>query len=175
MNKPHDFVCTLCLMLVFLLFVLQATLTHAEKNVDQVGSLQDWSNNGEVVSGNFLQFSFDIAKSSSVRILEIVENSHIVGRVFGISPEHVNNYKVVVYVKTDKWYIHPYERGGEGLSFASINPDGSWQIQAVKRRFLADSVAALLVNQSYKPPSVVRSLTEISAVAMYIGEGDGKL
>lgn len=111
----------------------------------------------------------------SIRILEIVENSHIVGRVTGLDPSQYDQYKVLVYVKTDKWYIHPYERGGEGLSFAKINRDGSWSIGTVKRQFLADLVAALLVRKDYAPPSIVNDLRQIDTLASYTEQGRGKL
>lgn len=111
----------------------------------------------------------------SIRILEIVENSHIVGRVTGLDPAQHDQYKVLVYVKTDKWYIHPYERGGEGLSFAKINKDGTWSIGTVKRQFLADLVAALLVRKDYAPPSIVNDLRQIDTLASYTEQGRGKL
>ena len=111
----------------------------------------------------------------SIRIVEIVANSHIVGRVHGLDPTQYDEYKVVVYVKTDKWYIHPYERGGEGLSYAKINRDGSWEIETVKRRFLANIVAVLIVKKDYSPPSIVHDLREIDFIASYREEGGGRL
>lgn len=109
-------------------------------------------------------------KQISVPIIEIIENLHIIGQVFGIAGDRVRDYNVLVYVKTDKWYIHPYERGGEGLSFASINPDGSWQIETVKRRFLADLVAVLVVDRNYAAPPQVDDLRQIRSVASYSEE-----
>lgn len=111
----------------------------------------------------------------SLKISEIIENSHIAGRVFGLDPTQYDQHKVVVYVKTDKWYIHPYEKGGEGLSFAEINKDGSWEIETVKRRFLADLVAVFLVNKSYSPPSIIDDIRQIDFIASYTEEARGKL
>ena len=111
----------------------------------------------------------------SIRIVEIVTNSHIIGRVHGLNPSQYGQYKIAVYVKTDKWYIHPYERGGEGLSYAKINRDGSWEVKTVKRRFLADLVAALIVRKEYSPPSIVYDLSEIDSIGSYMEEGAGRL
>lgn len=112
----------------------------------------------------------------SVQILEIVENSRIAGRVFGIPADRTEHYRVVIYVKTDKWYIHPYERGGKGLSFAIINRDGTWQIETVKRAFLADFVAALVVDREYAPPPFVQDLRQLKTLGEpYAEPGRGRL
>lgn len=111
----------------------------------------------------------------SIKIIEIVANSHIIGRVHGLGPAQYDQYKVVVYVKTDKWYIHPYERGGEGLSYAKISSDGSWEIDTVKRRFSADLVAVLIVRKNYSPPSIVHDLRQIDSLASYTEDGGGRL
>lgn len=115
------------------------------------------------------------APQAAVIISDITENTRIVGRISGVPAEKVDQYKVLVYVKTDKWYIHPYERGGEGLSFASINRDGSWRIETVKRRFPADLVAALVVRRDYTPPPTVEDLKDIDSLASYTEEGRGRL
>lgn len=115
------------------------------------------------------------APEVAVIISDITENTRIVGRISGVPAEKVDQYKVLVYVKTDKWYIHPYERGGEGLSFASINRDGSWQIETVKRRFPADLVAALVVHRDYTPPPTLEDLKDIDSLASYTDEGGGRL
>ncbi len=111
----------------------------------------------------------------AVTISDITENVRIVGKVTGVAADKLGDYKVLVYVKTDKWYIHPYERGGDGLSFANINRDGSWRIETVKRRFAADLVAALVVRRDYSPRPTVENLTEIDSVASYTEEGRGRL
>jgi hypothetical protein len=111
----------------------------------------------------------------SVTITQITENSRIRGKMTGIPADRVGDYKVLVYVKTDRWYIHPYERGGDGLSWASVNSDGSWQIATVKRQFLADYVAALVVRREYVPPPQVEDLSMIKSVASYQEEGRGRL
>jgi mannanase-like protein len=113
--------------------------------------------------------------SLAVESIEIVPDSRIVGRVLGLPPARAGDYKVLIYVKTNKWYIHPYERGGKGRSFAALNPDGSFQIETVKRAFLADFVAVLVVESSFAPPATVEDLAQIPAVLTYIEPGKNRL
>ena len=113
--------------------------------------------------------------SPSITILQIEPDDFIKGRVEGLKSEEYAHYKVVVYVKTDKWYIHPYERGGPGKSYANIKQDGTWTIGTVKREFPANYVAALLVRSDYNPPSPVQTLAEIEYTAIYKEEGRGRL
>ncbi len=74
----------------------------------------------------------------SITILEIEPDEYIKGRVAGIDPKEYTNHKVIVYVRTDKWYIYPYERGGPGLSYAKIKQDGTWIIATANLEFPAD-------------------------------------
>ncbi|MFQ5882714.1 MAG: carboxypeptidase-like regulatory domain-containing protein [Candidatus Methylomirabilales bacterium] len=82
--------------------------------------------------------------------------SGIRGRVEGLAPTEVSNYKVLVYVLTDKWYIHPYAENRAGRGFASIAADGSWRIETVWRGFQAYRVAFLLVRTESFPRPTVR-------------------
>ena len=61
-----------------------------------------------------------------ISIDKIVEDNFIQGRVYGLSASEFNQYKVVVYVHTDIWYIHPYATGGKGKSYAEILSNGTW-------------------------------------------------
>jgi hypothetical protein len=72
------------------------------------------------------------------------------------------NLKVIVYVHTDIWYIHPFAGGGEGDSWAAVKSDGTWSIPTVKRRFSADKVAALVVPKKFDPPAKLPSLGMIT-------------
>lgn len=96
----------------------------------------------------------------------IVKNRFIKGRVSGIDASHYDQYKIVVYVLTDKWYIHPYATGGEGKSFAKIAQDGTWKILTVRREFGAYEVAALIVKKDYKPPVTVENIERIEYVGI---------
>ena len=70
------------------------------------------------------------AEGITISIDNISQGDHITGTVKGLSVKGHAELKVVVYVKTNKWYIHPYEQGGEGKSWASIGTNGSWIISA---------------------------------------------
>jgi len=111
----------------------------------------------------------------SIKILEIESDEFIKGKIEGVKPEDYSKYKVVVYVKTDKWYIHPYERGGPGKSYANIKEDGTWTIGTIKREFPANHVAALLVRSDYNPPLKVESLADINFIVECREEGGGRL
>lgn len=114
-------------------------------------------------------------RNPSIKIVEILPNSRIKGAIYGLNPSQYNQYKVIIYVKTDVWYIHPYEKGGKDFSYANINQDGSWNIKTIKRGFLADYVAALIVLNSYHPPSKVDDLQQIEFIAIYKEDGAGRL
>lgn len=111
----------------------------------------------------------------SVVIKEVVPDGKIRGSVAGIPSGKHDEYKILVYVETDKWYVHPYKQGGEGLSYAKIRPDGSWEIQTVQRDFLAERVAALVVRQDQAGVSPVDDLRRLNPIAKYIEKGDGRL
>lgn len=98
--------------------------------------------------------------TAEISIDRIEKNDVIQGRVKGLKGS-LQAYKVVVYVHTDKWYIHPYARQGDGLSFASIKPDGTWEIETVKRKFSADSIAVLVVNASAEVPDSTGNVRRI--------------
>lgn len=116
------------------------------------------------------QASAVLAQEVSITIGKIVENQQISGSVGGLAPQDYKNYKVVVYVHTDKWYIHPYAGQDEGLSWASIQSNGTWRIKTVKREFKADKVAALLVKRNYPEPNKIEdeNLEEVQHSAIVI-------
>lgn len=104
----------------------------------------------------------------SVTIERIARNDQISGRVTGLTEVGRKNHKVVVYVKTDQWYIHPHAQGGEGKSWATIAADGSWRIPTVKRDFSASSVAALVIPMQSGLPSTVQNVRDISHQAIVV-------
>jgi len=122
-------------------------------------------------------FAGESAQEVTVKINNVVPDSQIVGRVLGLSADRAGSYKVVVYVKTDKWYIHPYVQGGEGLSFAKIDPDGSWRIKTVKREFPAELVTVLVVPKDSSPPAQTADMEGLkkAAIASYTEQGQGRL
>ena len=90
---------------------------------------------------------------------EFVKGSYILGRVKNISPTEVKDYKIIVYVLTDKWYIHPYARDTEGFGYAKINSDGTWKIPTVFRGYQSYRTAFLLTQKSMKLPLFVEVVT----------------
>lgn len=102
------------------------------------------------------------AQSPAININEIEEGRHIKGRVSGLT--NPQNYKVIVYVRTNIWYIHPFEGPGEGLSWAAIDKDGNWSIKTEKRSNIANSIAALVVdlNVAEKAPNSLDNIEKIT-------------
>ncbi len=97
----------------------------------------------------------------SVTIESIASRAEIRGRVIGLTVDARNTHKIVVYVKTDKWYIHPYSSGGDGKSWASIASDGSWRIGTEKREVPATSIAALVIPITNAAPPTADTLGNI--------------
>lgn len=101
------------------------------------------------------------------------KNEHIRGAVTGLTQAGTATHRVVVYVKTDVWYIHPYERGGDGKSWASIRSDGSWRISTLRRTFPASAVAALVVEKASKVPPKIELVEEVNNKTIVIKQLEG--
>jgi hypothetical protein len=89
---------------------------------------------------------------SEVEIDEIVKNSHISGHIKGLPQSAYDQFKVIFYVKTNRWYVHPFyqpEKPEEGVSFAAIKNDGTFKIQTIKRRVDASRLAVSVVPAPY--------------------------
>lgn len=96
-----------------------------------------------------------------IRIEKFVRGSFISGTVTGITPvSDYNLYKIVVYVKTNVWFIHPFLE-----SFATISSNGAWEIETVERQPSPSRIAVFLVNRDYRAPSTINRTSEINAVA----------
>lgn len=113
------------------------------------------------------------AEGVAISIDKIVQDDHIAGTVTGLTEKGRAEHKVVVYVKTDRWYIHPYERGDDGKSWASTGTKGSWKIETVRRDFAASAVAALVVKRDSKVPAQVGNVRGIPHEAITIRELEG--
>jgi len=113
-------------------------------------------------------------KTIGVVISEIVPDDHISGWVVNMAAEQTSKYKVLVYVKTDKWYIHPYASGGEGLSFAKVEDDGHFRIKTVKREFSADTVSAFVVPVDFAAPAQAMDLGSVKSASVASVSQDGK-
>lgn len=91
-------------------------------------------------------------RNSDVVVDEIVSDSHIAGRVIGLPQESYEKFKVIFYVKTNRWYVHPYfqpENPEEGSAYAKIREDGSFRIKTVKRNVNASRLAVSVVPEPY--------------------------
>lgn len=82
-------------------------------------------------------------------------NNYIEGKVEGIPAEEYEKYQILVYVLTDKWYLHPWAKNKEGMGFSTIQGDGTWRISTVWRGHQAYRVAFLLTERTLEPPSVI--------------------
>lgn len=95
-------------------------------------------------------------RSSELKIEEIVSDSHISGIIKGLPQDSLEDFKVLFYVKTNRWYAHPYfqpENPQEGLAYAKINEDGTFRIKTIKRAVTASRLAVSVVPKPY----VIRS------------------
>lgn len=104
------------------------------------------------------------AQNATITIDRIDSNKAISGRVHGLAAADVGKVKVIVYVQTDRWYIHPYAGQGEGNSWAVVAPSGGWKLPTVKRDFPATSVSALLVERGFPEPATLQSLANIPSI-----------
>nr|WP_294564589.1 hypothetical protein [uncultured Rhodopila sp.] len=107
------------------------------------------------------------SQAAQVVIDQIEENSFISGHVSGLSTAEQAHSRVVVYVHTDQWYIHPYAGQGEGQSWAAIDASGKWSIGTVRREFAADQVAALVINEGFSPPARTQAVEKIQNNAIF--------
>ena len=111
----------------------------------------------------------------SITIDQVQANRSVSSRVTGLAEGAVGDFKVVVYVHTDQWYIHPYAGQGEGMSWTRLGRDLRWSIQTVKREYVADQVAALLIDSKVDPPATARNLPQIPSRAWVVIKGAGDL
>jgi hypothetical protein len=120
------------------------------------------------MASSLILFPTICSYSQTVRVSidRIDENSLISGHVTGLDKIMAKGYRVVVYVHTDKWYIHPYAGQGEGKSWSSIADDGSWTLETVKRDFPADEMTALVVAQGYAFPARTDSIATVKNIAL---------
>jgi hypothetical protein len=121
-----------------------------------------------VVTAGYMDTS--VAQEVAVTIDQITTNKSVSGFVRGIAPAECGKYKVIFYVHTDQWYIHPYAGQDEGKSWAAIKPNGTWQIKTVQREFKANKIAALVVDRQYPEPNRVEDVQGIPHAGIVIRE-----
>jgi hypothetical protein len=92
-------------------------------------------------------------RTTEVVVDEIMRDSHIKGHVTGLPQEAYEKFKVVFYVKTNRWYVHPYtfyEGQEEGYSYSNIRADGSFWVRSVRRQVPSKQLAVVVVPKSYR-------------------------
>ncbi|MFN9113443.1 MAG: hypothetical protein ACK5XN_25505 [Bacteroidota bacterium] len=91
-------------------------------------------------------------RNSQVMIDEIVKDGYISGHVVGLPQDAFEKFKVIFYVKTNRWYVHPFyqpENPTEGSAYAQIKPNGRFRIKTVKRNVDASRLAVSVVPAPY--------------------------
>lgn len=115
----------------------------------------------------------DLAKNESgpsIKITEVPNSGAgdtkmeiIAGTVSGVD---VKECKVVLFAHTNIWYVQPYV----GASDTVIQSDKTWRSDT----FLGWEYAALLVKNSYQPPSTTGKLPEVGGLVLAIDKVAGK-
>lgn len=83
------------------------------------------------------------------------ESDVVSGKITAERPYSYDEFKIVAYVKTDIWYAHPWKG-----AFASMNEDGSWELQSVNRTPSPTQIGVFLVERRYIPPPLVENPSE---------------
>lgn len=95
----------------------------------------------------------DTCKNAWVTVDQIIPNETIKGHVTGLGPDDMEKFKVVFYVKTNRWYVHPYayyEGQQEGYSYANLNAFGEFSVKTIKRAIPSKELAAVVVPKQFK-------------------------
>ncbi len=87
----------------------------------------------------------------------------IAGRVRGVKTK---DCKVVIFARTDIWYVQPFVASPDTL----INDDNTWRSDT----HLGFQYAALLVKNSYQPPSTTGKLPEVGGAILAIATASPK-
>lgn len=87
----------------------------------------------------------------------------IVGRVSGVKAAEC---RVVVFARTNTWYVQPYIDSSD----TSISEDGTWRTDT----HLGNRYAALLVKNSYKPPTTTGKLPAVGREVLAVATADAK-
>lgn len=91
--------------------------------------------------------------STEVAVDSIIANEWIKGHVTGLPTEAYDKFKMVFYVKTNIWYVHPYayyEGQEEGYSYSNLTAKGEFKVKTIKRAVPSKELAAVLVPKSFK-------------------------
>lgn len=114
-----------------------------------------------------------LASAASARLIiiglaDIEAGKRVTGFVTGLSDAERATHKVLVYVYTDQWHIHPRAKGGAGKSFSMIGADGKWEVPSVRGKANAVRVGAVVVALDYTPPEKIKQLADIPHASITI-------
>lgn len=104
-----------------------------------VSAFAGWQNEARSVLAEYN----NECNSAQIVIDEVVKNDHISGHVVGLPTEALSKFKVVFFVKSNRWYVHPYSTGGAGYQYATLDSTGAFTIPTVLRT-PSKSLAAIL-------------------------------
>lgn len=89
-------------------------------------------------------------QSTEIVIDSIVKDDKIMGHVKGLPQNAYKDFKMVFYVQTNRWYVHPFEDSGEGQTYANLTENGTFTIATVRRQVPSKQLVAVLVPKPYK-------------------------
>lgn len=108
----------------------------------------------EIYANNLINNTFYAeCKTSEIVVDEIIRDTHIRGHINGLPQAAYDKFKVVFYVKTNRWYVHPYsyyEGQEEGYSYSNLNSNGEFKVKTVRRAIPSSELAVVLVPKNYK-------------------------
>jgi hypothetical protein len=156
-------------------FSIACQSSSSNSNVPQSGNTEKpaAASNSPLAAANLSTPDRPEVKSSTkpgIQITEVpskgagpdaVEN--IAGTVSGVNAREC---KVVVFARTNTWYVQPYIDSSD----TSINEDGTWKTDT----HLGSQYAALLVKNSYKPPTTTGKLPLVGGAVLAIAIADAK-
>lgn len=117
-------------------------------------------------------------KVAAITVEQIVKNSHIKGHVTGLPESALEDFRMIFYVKTKSWYVHPYEYNQNqpsGYSFSDLTAGGNFWIRSVFRTPAKEMVAILVPSPHYiyAKKSRMKDLLKYACTHMTIpGNGD---
>jgi hypothetical protein len=128
------------------------TTTRLGPSVFLVGAIVLVVVGGAILGSRFVQGP---APAPTIKIVQVPaaggspdSTASISGRVHGLRNPH--EFRVVVYARTDHWYVQP----SEDSPLTPIQPDGSWSTSTRP----GVRYAALLVRSAYRPPRTAEAL-----------------
>lgn len=84
----------------------------------------------------------------SVALTAFQSDGLMSGRVTGLDAAGYDQVKVVAYVLTDAWYIHPWAENAAGKGFALVDGNGEWALETVWRGHQAYRLALVVMPKA---------------------------